>query len=221
MTTAIVNLLSHVLTTKDVDMAMLYQQGLVDCVKTLFIEVTTSVYTDDYDSEDAAAMLMPLLDTLNIILKYVSKEVRHALLEKTKGQATQAAEALLIDTKPLADVTGILISLLTNQDDKVQERALKNLYLMAELFGGLYEDAMSEENVQHFAVALQSADENQQKQLLRVIKRMVSSNASHSKAILAHGQPLSDVFKKLEANPKAVAVQTLAKEILQKINAGN
>jgi hypothetical protein len=222
MTTAIVSLLSHALVSKDVDMIILYQEGLIDSVKSLFIEVTSTLYDDDNsDSEDASALLLPLLDTVNIILKYVSKEVRHALLEKNKGLATQAAEALLLDTKPLADVTGALISLLGNQDCKVQDKACKNLYLVAELFGGLYEDAMSEENVRYFALALEANDDNQQKQLLRIIKRMISSNVNHPKSIVTHGQALIDVLKKLEANPKAVAVQTLAREILHKIGLPN
>ncbi|KAK3707960.1 hypothetical protein QZH41_001715 [Actinostola sp. cb2023] len=133
MTQTIVDLLRNVLVTKDVDMAVLYQQGLIDAVKSLFLDVPTLL--NDIDQDDTGIPILHLLDTLYVILRYVSKEVRHALHERSKGSTesdslNQAAEVLLMNTKPIADVTGVLISFLGNEDSKVQEGACKNLYLM-------------------------------------------------------------------------------------------
>ncbi|KAK3741683.1 hypothetical protein QZH41_009241, partial [Actinostola sp. cb2023] len=220
MTQTIVDLLRNVLVTKDVDMAVLYQQGLIDAVKSLFLDVPTLL--NDIDQDDTGIPILHLLDTLYVILRYVSKEVRHALHERSKGSTesdslNQAAEVLLMNTKPIADVTGVLISFLGNEDSKVQEGACKNLYLMAELFGGLYEESMSPDNVKYLATALERQDDVMRKQLLRIVKRIVSSNGNHCKAIVRHGQVLVDVLTRLVADAKADAVKTLSREVLQKI----
>ena len=51
---------------------------------------------------------------------------------------------------------------------------------MVELFGGIYQDALSPENVECFAEALSTADVKKQKQLLRIVKRLLSSNLQQS-----------------------------------------
>lgn len=221
MTETIVALLRTVLVTKDSDMAVLYQQGLIDSVKSLFLDVPTLLADANPDNDDTTPLLS-LIDTLYAVLKYVSKEVRHALHERGKGTAeseslNQAAEVLLMNTKPIADVTGVMICFLTNEDRKVQDGACKGLYLVAELFGGLYDESMSPDNIKHFTAALERQDDAFQKQLLRIIKRIVSSNSQHCKAIVSHGQVLLDVLNHLQSDSKVETIQTLAKEVLNKI----
>jgi len=223
MAETIIALLRTVLVTKDVDMILLYQNGLIDSVKTLFLDIPALLVEANPDNDDTTPQLS-LIDTLYAVLKYVSKEVRHALHERGKGtpeseSLNQAAEVLLMNTKPIADVTGILITFLSNGDRKVQDGACKDLYLMAELFGGLYEESMSPENVRHFAVALERQDDVFQKQLLRIIKRIVSSNGQHCQAVVSHGQVLLDVLDHLQNDSKVDTIQTLAKEVLQKIHS--
>lgn len=223
MAETIIALLRTVLVTKDVDMTVLYQNGLVDNVKTLFLDIPVQLADSNPDNDDTTPILS-LIDTLYAILKNVSKEVRHALHERGKGTTeseslNQAAEVLLMNTKPIADVTGVLIGFLSHEDRKVQDSACKDLYLMAELFGGLYEDSMSPENVRHFAVALERQDDVFQKQLLRIIKRIVSSSSQHCQAVVSHGQVLLDVLNHLQNDSKVDTIQTLAKEVLQKIDS--
>ena len=59
-------------------------------------------------------MLLPMLDSLNNTLKYVSREVRKALQAKIESgtentDQTKLAEKLFVEIKPLADLTGVLI----------------------------------------------------------------------------------------------------------------
>lgn len=221
MCETVIALLQTVLVNKEVEMAVLYQQGLIDSIKSLFLDVPAILAETNPDNDDTTPLLS-LLDTLYVVLKYVSKEVRHALHERSKDSSeseslNQAAEVLLMNTKPIADVTGVLISFLGNEDGKVQEGACKDLYLMAELFGGLYEDSMSPDNTKCFAVALQRQDDVSQKQLLRIIKRIISSNSQHGKAIVSHGQDLLDVLHQLETQSEVEAIRTLSQEVLRKI----
>ena len=67
------------------------------------------------ERDSSVAILLPLLDSLNNTLKYVSREVRKALQAKTESGSentdqTKLAEKLLVESKPLADLTGVLIS---------------------------------------------------------------------------------------------------------------
>ncbi len=128
------------------------------------------------------AVLLPLLDSLNNTLKFVSREVRKALQAKTEAgpeseAQTQLAEKLLVESKPLVDMTGVLINFLCHEDPDVRDSVCRCLYLVVELFGGIYEDALSMENMECFAEALSTADNKKQKQLLRIIKRLISSNS--------------------------------------------
>ena len=91
---------------------------------------------------------------------------------------------------------------------------------MVELFGGIYEDALSVENMEYFAEALKTADVKKQKQLLRIIKRLLSSNEQPSDFI-GDAQVLIVVLQQIinssdSSNAESAAVRGLALEIVDK-----
>lgn len=91
---------------------------------------------------------------------------------------------------------------------------------MVELFGAIYEDALSVENMEYFAEALKTADVKKQKQLLRIIKRLLSSNGQPND-LKGDAQVLVDVLQQIinssdSSNAESAAVPGLALEILAK-----
>lgn len=231
MVLSMVGLLDCLVSARDVDVLVLFNQGLIDSLVSLFVD-TADIQNDDNSpgSDSSVAVLLPLLDSLNNTLKYVSKEVRKALHAKTEsgtestGQ-TQLAEKLLVESKPLVDMTGVLINFLCHEDSDVRDSACRCLYLMVELFGGIYEDALSAENMECFAEALSTADVKKQKQLLRIVKRLLPSNlhqgdnAGNAQVLVAVLQGFVDSADSSSA--EEAAVQGLVQEILRKLGITN
>ncbi|EDO33899.1 predicted protein [Nematostella vectensis] len=222
----IIGLLDCILCSKNLDMRALYQQGLIDSVTSLFVDVVAIVNGNtECSSEELSAILLPLIDTVNNILKFVSKEVRLALQAKAEADANSAemtceAEVLLLDTKPISDLTGLLINLLCFTDPDVQEWSCKSLYLVAELFGGACEDVMSTANISCLAEALECSDDKRCKQLLRIIKRMVSSNLNHVESVVTNGRVLIDTLSRLSTND-VETIRVLAQDVLGKIGVNS
>lgn len=228
MQQSVVGLLDCLVSAKDVDVSSLYDQGLIDSLVSVFVDIASTQNDENSPGNDASvAVLLPLLDSLNNTLKYVSREVRKALQAKTEAAPeseaqTQLAEKLLVESKPLVDMTGVLINYLCHEDPDARDSACRCLYLMVELFGGIYEDALSTENMECFAEALSTSDIKKQKQLLRIIKRLISSNLQRSDVEANGWQGFIDVLQGLlnPTNPSSaeeVAVQGLTQEILTKL----
>ena len=200
MVLSIVGLLDCLVSVEDVDMSALFNQGLIDSIVSLFVDAADTENDKMLAERDSSvAMLLPLLDSLNNTLKYVSREVRKALQAKTESGSentdqTKLAEKLLVESKPLADLTGVLIYFLCREDPDVKDSACKCLYFMVELFGGIYEDSMSIENMECFVEALSTADLKKQKQLLRIIKKLLSSNLQQSDSV-GNAQVLIEVLQ--------------------------
>lgn len=227
MVLSMVGLLDCLVSAKDVDVSALFNQGLIDSLVSLFVDTNDIQNEDSSPGNDASvAVLLPLLDSLNNTLKFVSREVRKALQAKTESGSdntaqTQLAEKLLVESKPLVDMTGVLINFLCHEDPDVRDSACKCLYLMVELFGGIYEDALSPENVECFAEALSTADVKKQKQLLRIIKRLFSSNLQQ-RELAGNTRVLIEVLQGLvnsveSSSAEGVAVRGLVQEILLKL----
>lgn len=228
MILSMVGLLDCLVSAKDVDVSSLYDQGLIDSLVSVFVNIASTQNDENSPGNDASvAMLLPLLDSLNNTLKYVSREVRKALQAKTEPgpeneAQTQLAEKLLVESKPLVNMTGVLINYLCHEDPDVGDSACRCLYLMVELFGGIYEDSLSMENMECFAEALSTADVKKQKQLLRIIKRLISSDSQHSDVDGNGWQGFIDVLQGLvntknSASAEEAAVQGLVQEILVKL----
>ncbi|XP_068693987.1 serine/threonine-protein kinase ULK4-like [Montipora foliosa] len=227
MVQSIVGLLDCLVCAKDVDMSELFNQGLIDSLVSLFVDTADSQNDDGIPGNEAfVALLLPLLDLLNNTLKYVSREVRKALQAKTESNSestvqTQLAEKLLVESKPLVDMTGVLINFLCHEETDIGDSACKCLYLMVELFGGIYKDALSAENMEFFAEALSTADIKKRKQLLRIIKRLLSANSQVSD-VAREAQILLEVLQEIgksqQSDAEALAVQSLVQEILVKLD---
>ena len=227
MVQSIVGLLDCLVCAKDVDMSELFNQGLIDSLVSLFVDTADNQNDDGIPGNEAfVALLLPLLDLLNNTLKYVSREVRKALQAKTESNSestvqTQLAEKLLVESKPLVDMTGVLINFLCHEETDVGDSACKCLYLMVELFGGIYKDALSAENMEFFAEALSTADIKKRKQLLRIIKRLLSANSQVSD-VARDAQILVEVLQEIgkpqQSDAEALAVQSLVQEILVKLD---
>lgn len=228
MILSMVGLLDCLVSAKDVDVSSLYDQGLIDSLVSVFVNIASTQNDENSPGNDASvAMLLPLLDSLNNTLKYVSREVRKALQAKTEPgpeneAQTQLAEKLLVESKPLVNMTGVLINHLCHEDPDVGDSACRCLYLMVELFGGIYEDSLSMENMECFAEALSTADVKKQKQLLRIIKRLIPSDSQHSDVDGNGWQGFIDFLQGLvntknSASAEEAAVQGLVQEILVKL----
>ena len=97
---------------------------------------------------------------------------------------------------------------------------------MVELFGGIYEDSLSAENMECFAEALSAADVKKQKQLLRIIKRLVSPNIQSNYLEGNNFQRLIHVLQGLptsmdSSSAEGSAVESLVGEILLKFGHDN
>uniref|UniRef100_A0A2K6EFJ3 Unc-51 like kinase 4 n=1 Tax=Propithecus coquereli TaxID=379532 RepID=A0A2K6EFJ3_PROCO len=178
---SVIALLNNLVTCKDSNMKLLYEQGLVTHVCNLFTETATLCLdmNNKNNNEMAAALLFSLLDILHGMLTYTSSIVRLALQAQKSGSGgdTQAAEDLLLLGKPLTDLISLLIPLLPSEDPEIFDVSSKCLSILVQLYGGENPDSLSPENVETFADLLVSKeDPKERKLLLRILRRMVSSH---------------------------------------------
>ncbi|KAM5233477.1 serine/threonine-protein kinase ULK4 isoform 2-T2 [Hipposideros larvatus] len=221
---SVIALLSNLVACKDANMKLLYEQGLVRHVCNLFTEtVTLCLDVDDKNNnETAAALLFSLLDILHGMLAYTSGIVRLALQAQKSGSGgdTQAAEDLLLLSKPLTDLISLLIPLLPHEDPEIFEVSSKCLSILVQLYGGENPDSLSPENAENFADSLTSKeDPKEQKLLLRILRRMITSNEKH----LENLNNADSLLRTLEwlapagGSSADSAVASLALEILQAV----
>ncbi|XP_055414066.1 serine/threonine-protein kinase ULK4 isoform X5 [Bubalus kerabau] len=191
---SVVALLNNLVACKDSNMKLLYEQGLVRHVCSLFTETATLCLDVDNKSNNdtAAALLFSLLDILHGMLTYTSGVVRLALQAQKSGSggSTQAAEDLLLLGKPLIDLVSLLIPLLPNEDPEIFEVSSKCLSILVQLYGGENPESLSPENAETFADLLTSKeDPKDQKLLLRILRRMVIGQ--QRSGVLGPGDPPS------------------------------
>ncbi|XP_062580885.1 serine/threonine-protein kinase ULK4-like isoform X2 [Saccostrea cucullata] len=222
---SIAGILNCLVAHKDTNMKDLYEQGLIDYFTTLFFDVTTACLdTDEHtDNKVALSMLQNLLDTLHSMFKYVSEVVRKALQNKRAGgeggnREAEEAEQLLLTNKSLTDLTTILTQLLCFEDTDIQDFSTKCLSLLVQLFGGENKDAMTPENMEYYSKALKKADVKKQKVLLRIIKRLLSTEKVHIESMRQHGETLANTIRNLVQTASShadVAISSLAADILK------
>ena len=86
---------------KDVDVSLLYDQGLIDILVSVFVDVASAQNEENFTGNDpSVALLLPLFDALNNTLKFVSREVRKALQAKTAGRHDWLAYQLSLSRGP-------------------------------------------------------------------------------------------------------------------------
>lgn len=222
---SIIALVNNLINQKDANMKLLYRHGLVHHISNTLIE-TAALYLegDDKDSmKTANAQLVSLLDILHCMLKYTANVVRLTLQAQKSGTGrdAQAAEELLLINKPLMDLISLLVQLLPSEDSEIWDHSSQCLSVMVQLYGGDNQDSMSPENMECFAEVLVSKrDPKHQKLLLRVIKRLLTSNEKHLESVKKEGEVLIHTLQRLARTASShadVAVANLAFEILKLI----
>ncbi|CAM5092517.1 unnamed protein product [Eretmochelys imbricata] len=222
---SVIALLNNLVAHKNTNMTLLYEQGLVHHICNLLIE-TSALYLEVDDKSNiktANGLLLSLLDILHCMLIYTANIIRLTLQAQKSGTGgdTQAAEDLLLINKPLTDLISLLIQLLPSDDAEIYETASQCLSLLVQLYGGDNLDSMSPENMDSFAEVLKSKrDLKQQKLLLRIIKRLITSNKKHSESLKNDGDSLIQILERLAQTASShadIAVAALAFEILRTV----
>ncbi|XP_072709864.1 serine/threonine-protein kinase ULK4 isoform X2 [Ciconia boyciana] len=225
----VIALLNNMVANKSTNMMSLFEEGLAHHICNLLIE-TVALYleADDKSSTKTAnALLLSLLDILHCMLMYTANIVRQTLQAQKSGTGgdTQAAEDLLLINKPLTDLISLLIQLLPNEDTEIFESASQCLSLLVQLYGGNSQESMSPENMDSFAEVLKSKkDTRQLKLLLRIIKRLITSNEKRSESLKNDGDALIQTLESLAQTASShadVAVASLAFEILRMVGREN
>ncbi|XP_063577692.1 serine/threonine-protein kinase ULK4 isoform X13 [Pongo abelii] len=188
---SVIALLNNLVACKDSNMKLLYEQGLVSHICNLLTETATLCLDVDNknNNEMAAALLFSLLDILHSMLTYTSGIVRLALQ-------------------------------LPNEDPEIFDVSSKCLSILVQLYGGENPDSLSPENVEIFAHLLTSKeDPKEQKLLLRILRRMITSNEKHLESLKNAGSLLR-ALERLAPGSGSFAdsvVAPLALEILQAV----
>ncbi|XP_012590630.1 PREDICTED: serine/threonine-protein kinase ULK4 [Condylura cristata] len=218
---SVIALLNNLVACKDSNMKLLYEQGLVSHVRNLFTKAATlCLDADKANNETAATLLCSLLDILHSMLTYTSSVVRVALQAQKSGSGgdTQAAEDLLLLSKPLTDLVRLLIPLLPHEDPEIFEVSSKCLSILVQLYGGENADSLSPENAENFAdLLISKEDPKVQKLLLRILRRMVTSSEKQLESLKNAGGLLQALEWLTPAGGSSAdsAVASLALEILQ------
>ncbi|XP_066547662.1 serine/threonine-protein kinase ULK4 isoform X2 [Amia ocellicauda] len=211
-------LLNNLVEDKETNLQLLYEEGLVDVICNVFTK-TAILFLEKEDKQsmkNGHNLLLSLLDVLHSMLRHTSNVVRVALQAQKSdtGGDNQAAEDLLLTNKPLTDLISLLIQLLPSNDLEVYEGVIPCLSLLVQLYGGDNPDSMSPESIHSFTEALNSQqDPKQQKLLLRVIRRLITSNESHLQR-LKGGAELIHTLHRLALSARSPAA-SLASEILK------
>ncbi|KAM9575172.1 serine/threonine-protein kinase ULK4 isoform 2-T2 [Guaruba guarouba] len=221
----VIALLNNVVANKSTNMMLLFEEGLVHHICSLLPE-TVALYleADDKSSTKTAnAPLLSLLDILHCMLMYTANVVRQTLRAQKSGRRgdTQAAEELLLINKPLTDLISLLIQLLPSEDTEVFASASQCLSLLVQLYGGNSQESMSAENLDSFTQVLKSRKDTQQlKLLLRIVKRLITSNEKRSEGLKNGGDALIQTLESLAHTASSHtddAVASLAFEILRMV----
>nr|KAF6335982.1 unc-51 like kinase 4 [Pipistrellus kuhlii] len=188
---SVIALLHNLVACKDSNMQLLYEHGLVHHVCNLFTETATLCLDleNKNDDETATALLCSLLDVLHGMLTHTSGVVRLALQ-------------------------------LPAEDPEIFEVSSKCLSILVQLYGGENPDSLSPENAESFADSLASRqDPKEQKLLLRILRRMVTSNEKHLESLKGAGSLLRALQRLAPAGGSSAdsAVAALALEILQTV----
>ncbi|KAI1885690.1 hypothetical protein AGOR_G00206410 [Albula goreensis] len=218
-----VALLSNLTGQKDANLRPFYDEGLVEVLHSILMD-TGALYLvgEEQAGVKGSSTLLSSLEILHNILRGTSTVVRQALQAETGGD-TQTAEGLLLNNKPLSDLTSLLIQMLPNEDPGVYEEVSQCLSLLVQLYGGSDPKCLCPENLLSLAQTLeQQPHPKQQKLLLRIIKRLITSSASSAGGLQEGCQQLVLILQRLAHSHRShadVMVSALAAEILRTIGS--
>ncbi|XP_034409026.1 serine/threonine-protein kinase ULK4 [Cyclopterus lumpus] len=207
------------------DLEPQYQQGLVEVVVSTLSEAAL-VHLDGGGHAGRNAVhlvLQALLELLHDILKQTSVVVRSALqsqrLSCPAGEV-EAAEKLLLENRPLSQLSTHLIHMLSSEHQEVWEDSLQCLSLLVQLYGGELCDCLSPSCLQSFSHVLHTHMHVEtpriQRTTLRIIKRLVQTTERPDWSECPEGAALIGLLQDITTSNRCPDVAPLAAE-LQKI----
>nr|XP_029133362.1 serine/threonine-protein kinase ULK4 [Labrus bergylta] len=202
----------------------LYQQGLVEMVVSTLSEAALVHLDGEGQSGRKVShlVLQALLELLHNILKHTSVVVRSALQSQRlscPAVEMEAAEKLLLENRPLSQLSTLLIRMLSTENQEVWDESLQCLYLLIQLYGGEDHDCLSPSCLQNFSLELRARMHTEtpriQRTTLRIIKRLVQTTERSDWFECPEGAELISLLRDITtSNSCHVDVVPLAAEIL-------
>ncbi|XP_034730482.1 serine/threonine-protein kinase ULK4 isoform X3 [Etheostoma cragini] len=208
------------------DLEPLYQQGLIEVVVSTLSEAAL-VHLDGEGHAGrkiSPLVLQAFLELLHNILKQISVVVRSALQRLScPAVEMEAAEKLLLENRPLSQLSTHLIHMLSTENQEVWEESIQCLSLLVQLYGGEGYDCLSPTCLQSFSHVLRTHVHTEiprsQRTTLRIIKRLVQTTEQSDWLECPEGAELISLLQDITtSNSCHVDVVPLAVEILQKIS---
>ncbi|XP_054478447.1 serine/threonine-protein kinase ULK4 isoform X2 [Anoplopoma fimbria] len=210
------------------DLEPQYQQGLIEVVVSTLSEAAL-VHLDGEGhagSKDSHLVLQALLELLHNILKQTSVVVRSALQSQRlscPAVEMEAAEKLLLENRPLSQLSTHLIHMLSTENHEVWEESIQCLSLLVQLYGGEGYDCLSPSCLQSFSHVLHTHMHIEtpriQRTTLRIIKRLVQTTERSDWLECPEGAELISLLQEITTSNRCpVDVIPLAAEILQEIS---
>ncbi|CAJ1062065.1 serine/threonine-protein kinase ULK4 [Xyrichtys novacula] len=167
-------------------------------------------------------VLQALLELLHNILKQTSAVVRSALQSQRlscPAVETEAAEKLLLENRPLSQLSTLLIHMLSTENQEVWEETIRCLSLLVQLYGGEDCDCLSPSCLQSFShvlsIHMHSETPKIQRITLRIIKRLVQTTEQPDWFECPEGAEFTSLLKDMTTSNRChIDVVTLAAEIL-------
>ncbi|XP_051262428.1 serine/threonine-protein kinase ULK4 isoform X2 [Dicentrarchus labrax] len=205
-----------------------YQQDLIEVVVSTLSEAAL-VHLDEEGhagKKVSHLVLQALLELLHNILKQTSVVVRSALQSQRlscPAVEMEAAEKLLLENRPLSQLSTHLIHMLSTENQEVWEECIQCLSLLVQLFGGEGYDCLSPSCLQSFSHTLRTHMHTEtpriQRTTLRIIKRLVQTTEQSDWLECPEGAELMCLLQDITTSNRCHAdVVPLAAEILQEIS---
>nr|XP_040021817.1 serine/threonine-protein kinase ULK4 [Gasterosteus aculeatus aculeatus]XP_040021818.1 serine/threonine-protein kinase ULK4 [Gasterosteus aculeatus aculeatus] len=208
------------------DLETQYQQGLTEVVVITLSEAAL-VYMDGEGHAGRKVshpVLQALLELLHTILKQTSAVIRCALQRRScPAVETEAAEKLLLENRPLSQLSTHLIHMLSTEHQEVWEESIQCLSLLVQLYGGEGYDCLSPSCLQSFSHVLHTHMHMEtpriQRTTLRIIKRLVQTTERSDWSDCPEAAELIVLLQDITTSNRCpVDVTPLAAEILQEIS---
>ncbi|XP_041798587.1 serine/threonine-protein kinase ULK4 isoform X2 [Chelmon rostratus] len=207
------------------DLEPLHQQDLIEVVVSTLSEAALL----HLDGEGHAGRkvshlsLQALLELLHNILKQTSAVVRSALKSQRlscPAVEMEAAEKLLLENRPLSQLSTHLIHMLSTENQDVWDECIQCLSLLVQLYGGEGYDCLSPSCLRSFSHVLRTHMHTEtpriQRTTLRIIRRLVQTTERSDWLECAEGAELLSLLQDISTSNRCHAdVIPLAAEILQ------
>jgi hypothetical protein len=200
-----------------IDPMDLYENNIIDYLKSMFNDLAKIKVVNDLVLIETLIELLRIVDNL---LKFVRQDfVKKAIQAKKNGIQNESlelkTEKLLRANRPIVNVSSFLISLLVHEDGDVSELACQVLYNIIQLFGCDCKDLVNSQNLDILSKALVNFDKstNQQNILLKMSKRVLTSDRKHLDTFKSIGNDFIIQLKQLKEDANSQANVTLYNNI--------